>query len=221
MGTHLMSTQLSLTELRQNYAKGVLDEHTVAADPLTQFAQWMQEALQSQLLEPNAMTLATVDAQGQPHARVMLLKEVSQGGFVFFTNYHSAKADDLTAYPRAALCFLWLELERQIRIEGRIEQVSREESERYFHSRPYASQLGAWASAQSQLAENRAQLETQFAAVEARYAPNPVPLPEHWGGYRLIPNGVEFWQGRPNRLHDRIRYRLHSDGTWLRERLQP
>lgn len=190
-------------------------------DPMQQFAVWFDEARRAQPIDPNAMTLATVAANGQPSTRTVLLKGFDEAGFVFFTNYSSRKGRELEANPRAALNFLWAVLERQVCVTGRVEKVSREESEVYFHSRPRGSQLGAWASVQSDPVTGRADLETRLAAVSAQYENATVPLPENWGGYRLQPVSVEFWQGRPNRLHDRLSYVRQSDHNWTIERLSP
>ena len=211
----------TLSELRRDYALASLARDSIDTDPFRQFEHWFQEALKAEVLEPNAMTLATVDAQGHPSARIVLLKRVDSNGFVFFTNYQSSKGQQLAANPQAALVFFWKELERQVRIEGRVEKISRAESERYFQSRPRGSQIGAAASNQSQVVANRTVLETRFQDLEARYAEQDIPTPAHWGGYRLTPDLLEFWQGRRNRLHDRLRYRLLDSGDWSIERLEP
>ena len=211
----------TLSELRRDYALASLARDSIDTDPFRQFEHWFQEALKAEVLEPNAMTLATVDAQGHPSARIVLLKSVDPAGFVFFTNYQSSKGQQLAANPQAALVFFWKELERQVRIEGRVEKISRAESERYFQSRPRGSQIGAAASNQSQVVANRTVLETRFQDLEARYAEQDIPTPAHWGGYRLTPSLLEFWQGRRNRLHDRLRYRLLDSGDWSIERLEP
>ena len=211
----------TLSELRRDYALASLARDSIDTDPFRQFEHWFQEALKAEVLEPNAMTLATVDAQGHPSARIVLLKSVDPAGFVFFTNYQSSKGQQLAANPQAALVFFWKELERQVRIEGRVEKISRAESERYFQSRPRGSQIGAAASNQSQVVANRTVLETRFQDLEARYVEQDIPTPAHWGGYRLTPDLLEFWQGRRNRLHDRLRYRLLDSGDWSIERLEP
>ena len=211
----------TLSELRRDYALASLARDSIDTDPFRQFEHWFQEALKAEVLEPNAMTLATVDAQGHPSARIVLLKRVDSNGFVFFTNYQSSKGQQLAANPQAALVFFWKELERQVRIEGRVEKISRAESERYFQSRPRGSQIGAAASNQSQVVANRTVLEARFQDLEARYAEQDIPTPAHWGGYRLTPDLLEFWQGRRNRLHDRLRYRLLDSGDWSIERLEP
>lgn len=209
-------------DLRIDYGRGRLDESTVAADPLQQFAQWFEAAQAAGLPEPNAMTAATADAAGAPSARVVLLKSFDARGFVFFTNYESRKGRELAANPRACLVFYWQPLERQVRIDGTVERVSRAESEAYFRSRPAAAQVGAWVSHQSSVIASRAELERREAELAARFAGGPVPLPDFWGGYRVVPQAVEFWQGRPSRLHDRILYTRSADGTsWMRQRLSP
>ena len=212
----------SIADLRQNYTLAGLSEADVDTDPLKQFAVWFQQALDADLIEPNAMTLATATPDGKPTARIVLLKGVNQGGFVFYTNYKSQKGQQLIANPHAALVFFWDKLERQIRIEGEVAKLATKESEAYFHSRPQASQLGAWASAQSRVIPNRQVLEQQLADLETKYKGDAtVPLPEHWGGFRVIPNRIEFWQGRPNRLHDRLVYEQKADGNWQIARLSP
>lgn len=211
-----------IAALRRNYSLQSLDKTDVLPDPVAQFASWFQEAMQSQLIEPNAMTLATADLQGRPSARTVLLKEFDKQGFVFYTNYESRKGNDLSANPQAALLFTWLELERQIRIEGTVEKVSPEESLAYFQSRPLGSQIGAWASPQSRAITDRSVLETRAAQLHAEHAgAEALPLPPFWGGYRLRPNWFEFWQGRESRLHDRICYRLESGEQWSIQRLAP
>lgn len=209
----------SIADLRSEYKKASLDESDCAATPLDQFDKWFKEALGAQLPEPNAMTLATCDTEARPSARVVLIKGYDERGFVFFTNYDSHKAHDLTANNRAALLFFWAELERQIRVQGRVEKISAADSEQYFRSRPLASRISAWASPQSQVVPSRTALEARVAAFEAEYGDNP-PRPPHWGGYRVVPQVMEFWQGRRDRLHDRIQYRLNN-GSWKVERLAP
>ena len=208
-----------LAELRKSYERAELDESASAADPLQQFDTWLQQALSAELPEPNAMTLATVGDDGRPSSRIVLIKGVDARGLVWFTNYQSRKGRELAAHPFAALQFHWVELERVVRIEGRVEQVSAEESDAYYRTRPLDSRLGAWASPQSQVISSRAVLVANVAKVGAQYLLNP-PRPPHWGGYRLVPDAWEFWQGRRSRLHDRLKYRL-VDGSWLRERLAP
>jgi pyridoxamine 5'-phosphate oxidase len=185
-----------------------------------QFGRWFADAETADLIEPTAMTLATADAGGRPSARMVLLKGFDQRGFVFYTNYGSRKADELAGNPSAALVFWWPPLQRQVRVEGIVERVTREESEAYFRTRPLGSRLGAWASAQSQVIAGRAELERRLEELEARYGDGEVPLPPFWGGYRVHPEVIEFWQNRPNRLHDRLRYRRVPDG-WIIERLSP
>ncbi|MBS1186181.1 MAG: pyridoxamine 5-phosphate oxidase [Burkholderiaceae bacterium] len=210
----------SLADLRKNYARESLSQSAVDPDPIVQFKTWMNEALDAELPEPNAMTLATVDAEGKPSARVVLIKGVDERGFVFFTNYDSHKGHDLEDNPRAALVFYWIELERQVRIEGRVEKLPDAESDEYFASRPLESRIGAWASEQSKELPGRTTLVARAAKFAAKFALNP-PRPPHWGGYVVIPDLVEFWQGRPSRLHDRIAYALQPDGTWKISRLFP
>jgi pyridoxamine 5'-phosphate oxidase len=216
-----MLTPAELAALRQDYSQRGLRRSELDSDPIQQFNLWLDEAVRHQLLEPNAMTVASVDAAGQPWTRTVLLKVCDQRGFTFFTNYEGAKGRHFNANPRAALTFWWNALERQVNVTGSIEKSSREESAAYFHSRPEGSQVGAWASAQSEVIANREQLEQQFADVRTRYAGQPIPLPPHWGGYRLVPETVEFWQGRRSRLHDRLRYTRQPDGAWKIERLSP
>ncbi|MBR8298087.1 pyridoxamine 5'-phosphate oxidase [Burkholderia cenocepacia] len=212
----------TLADLRINYSRASLDEADAAPDPFAQFDRWFKEALAAQLPEPNTMTLATVGADGRPSARIVLIKGVDERGFVFFTNYESRKGHDLAVHPQAALLFYWIELERQVRIEGRIEKTSEEESDRYFASRPLGSRIGAWASEQSAVIDSRATLEAREKAVSERYGDNP-PRPPHWGGYRLVPDSIEFWQGRPSRLHDRLLYTRDAAAAprWTISRLSP
>jgi len=198
----------------------ILNESDVDPNPLKQFEVWYGEALASGVPEADAMTLATATTDGAPDARIVLLKSFDGRGFVFFTNYQSRKAQELAANGRACLLFYWLPLKRQVRIEGTVEKVSAAESDDYFHTRPWGSKLGAWASDQSRVITSRENLEKRFAEFESEFADN-VPRPPHWGGYRLIPTAIEFWQGRDNRLHDRIRYRLQQDKSWRIERLAP
>jgi len=197
-----------------------LNESDIDPNPLKQFEAWYGDALASGVPEADAMTLATATTDGAPDARIVLLKSFDDRGFVFFTNYQSRKAEELAANGRACLLFYWLPLKRQVRIEGTVEKVSAAESDDYFHTRPWGSKLGAWASDQSRVITSRENLEKRFAEFELEFADN-VPRPPHWGGYRLIPTVIEFWQGRDNRLHDRIRYRLQQDKSWRIERLAP
>jgi len=214
-------TTPTVADLRREYALARLDERDVSHDPMVEFARWFAEAQEAQVPEPNAMTLATAGADGTPAARIVLLKGFDQRGLVFFTDYRSSKGAELEANPRAALVFFWGELERQVRITGPVSRTSAEESEDYFRSRPLGSRLGAWVSHQSRVIPSRAMLEDGLRAVEARFGDGDVPLPGHWGGYRVEPAAVEFWQGRPSRLHDRIRYRRGTSGRWVVERLSP
>jgi pyridoxamine 5'-phosphate oxidase len=208
-----------IQQLRIDYSKGQLDEKSVDKDPMVQFHLWFEQAIAADVPEPHAMTLATCGADGQPRARVVLLRGAGEYGLVFFTNYDSRKGLDLAENPRAGLCFFWQELERQVRIEGAVEKISEAESDEYFQNRPFDSQIGAWASPQSSVLPDR---ETLDVLVKRQYEifGNTVQRPPHWGGYRLQPTAIEFWQGRPSRLHDRIRYRLEA-GVWVIERLAP
>ncbi len=211
---------MSLADLRKDYKQASLSENEVAGDPVTQFTRWFEQATQANVPEPNAMSLATATSDGRPSSRIVLIKGVDDRGFCWFTDYDSKKGSDIAANPQAALLFHWVELERQVRIEGRVEKLSGQESDAYFHSRPLGSRQSASASAQSQPIENRTALEAKLADVVARYADQP-PRPDHWGGYRLVPDRLEFWQGRSSRLHDRIVYMRNADGTWSLSRLQP
>ena len=210
----------SLADLRKSYARESLSKDDVAADPIDQFQFWMAEALKAEVPEANAMTLATVSAEGKPSARLVLIKGVDERGFVFFTNYDSLKGQDLEDNPQAALVFHWIELERQVCIEGRVERLPESESDEYYASRPLDSRIGAWASEQSQEISSRVVLVTRAAKFAARFGLNP-PRPPHWGGYIVIPEVVEFWQGRPSRLHDRIVYTRQPEGGWKITRLAP
>lgn len=209
-----------LAALRQNYTRAGLTERDADPDPFRFFHRWFDEALAASVREPNAMTLATVGADGQPAARIVLLKGVDERGFVFYTNYESRKGRELAAHPRAALAFWWQELERQVRVEGTVEKVTPEESDAYFAGRPRGSRLGAWASDQSRPIPDRATLEGRLSKVAAAYPEGAVPRPPHWGGFRVVPTLVEFWQGRPSRLHDRLQYTPSGEG-WTIQRLAP
>jgi pyridoxamine 5'-phosphate oxidase len=211
---------MSLADLRKDYQLASLSEADVASDPIQQFSIWFEQALKSDVAEANAMSLATVNATGRPSSRIVLIKEFDQRGFSWFTNYDSNKGHDLAANPHAALLFFWSALERQVRIEGRIEKISDEENDNYFQSRPLGSRQSACASQQSQPIANRSLLEEKLKAVVNEFSDHP-PRPEHWGGYRLVPDRLEFWQGRSSRLHDRIVYTREPDGKWVIARLQP
>ena len=206
--------------MRLSYERDSLDEASAADEPLPQFTVWFHQAVAAGVAEPNAMTVATVGSDGRPSTRIVLLKGFDAGGLVFYTNYRSRKARELAAHPFVALQFHWVELERVVRIEGRVEPTTPAESDVYFASRPVGSRIGAWASPQSEVIANREVLVANADAASARYGENP-PRPEHWGGYRVLPEAWEFWQGRTSRLHDRLRYRLLPDGNWVRERLAP
>jgi pyridoxamine 5'-phosphate oxidase len=211
---------MEISELRREYRAAGLDRDQLDDDPVAQFGRWFGEAERAEEIEPNAMTLATSSPDGRPSARIVLLKGFGPDGFVFFSNYASRKGDELAANPNAALVFWWPPLERQVRLEGRVERTTTEESEAYWASRPLGSRLAALASAQSQVLAGREELVRRVEELAARHRDGDVPLPEAWGGYRLVPDAFEFWQGQPNRLHDRFRYTRHQDG-WLVERLSP
>ncbi|NJL84256.1 MAG: pyridoxamine 5'-phosphate oxidase [Chloroflexaceae bacterium] len=212
---------ISIADLRQNYSRARLDETSAAADPILQFQAWLEAAVAARLPEPNAMMLATVTPEGKPAARMVLLKEFDEMGFIFYTNYQSHKGQQLQANPQAALVFWWAELERQVRIEGSVEQVPPEMAIAYFHSRPRESQLGAWASPQSQVIPQREVLDRRLEDLKQEYKGREIPRPPHWGGFRVVPQRLEFWQGRPSRLHDRLCYRLNGQNQWILERLAP
>lgn len=211
----------TLARLRHEYALGALRKTDVDPDPVRQFQRWLQEAITARLPEPNAMTLATADRTGRPYARAVLLKDCDAGGFVFFTNYRSDKGRQLTENPHAALMFLWLELERQVRVEGTVGKIPPAESEAYFHIRPREGRLGALASRQSQVVAGREILDERYRQLDAQFPDDNIPMPSQWGGYRVKPEMLEFWQGRHGRMHDRLRYRLQPGGVWLLERLEP
>ncbi|MBB3293112.1 pyridoxamine 5'-phosphate oxidase [Mitsuaria sp. BK045] len=208
-----------LSDLRKSYERDELDEQLASPEPLRQFREWLQQALDAGVPEPNAMTLATVGPDGRPSTRIVLIKDIEERGLVWYTNYDSRKGRELAAHPFAALQFHWVEMERVVRIEGRVEKVDAAQSDAYFASRPLDSRLGAWASPQSQVISSRAVLVANAAKAAAQHGLNPA-RPPHWGGYRLVPERWEFWQGRKSRLHDRLVYRL-EDGIWVRERLAP
>ncbi len=209
----------SIANLRRDYTQAGLEIGDPS--PFRQFQLWFEQALAAQLLEPNAMTLATVTAEGKPHARIVLLKGFDDRGFAFYTNFDSHKGQELTHNPHAALVFLWQDLERQVRVTGQIERVAEAEADQYYHSRPVGSQLGAWASPQSEVIPDRQFLVDRLAQFTAQYQNKEIPRPVNWGGLRVIPSEIEFWQGRPSRLHDRLRYQLQPTGTWQIDRLAP
>ena len=211
----------TIADLRQDYTLQGLSETDVNSNPFTQFKEWFDQALNADILEPNAMMVATTTTQGKPSARMVLLKDFDERGFVFYTNYNSQKAQELAENPQAALVFWWAELQRQVRICGWVEKVSDEESDKYFYSRPFSSRLGAWASNQSEVIENREVLEQQLEELQEQYYNKDIPRPPHWGGIRVIPAEIEFWQGRSSRLHDRLIYRKIENGSWKIERLSP
>ena len=210
-----------IAEMRKEYALHRLNESEIAIDPIIQFEQWWTDAVKSEILEVNAMTLATSSADGLPSARIVLLKGFHKAGFQFYTNYESFKGKQLLENPRACLVFFWKELERQVRITGLVEKVSREDSDAYFFSRPAGSRIGAWASPQSEVIKNSEWLDQQVDQFKSKFAESEIPRPSHWGGYLVRPVTIEFWQGRPNRLHDRLQYTLQENGSWFIERLAP
>jgi pyridoxamine 5'-phosphate oxidase len=216
-----MDTPADPTSSRYEHAAQGLRRRDLDSDPIKQFGNWFTAAIEAGIRDVNAMSLATAGPDAKPSVRIVLLKGFDQDGFVFFTNYESEKGRQLDQNPNAALGFYWIELDRQIRINGPVTRTDKEESERYFHSRPLGSQLGAWASRQSDVIDGRRVLDARMAEVTERYGKGPIPLPPHWGGYRLKPVTIEFWQGRPNRLHDRFRYTRRADGTWCIDRLAP
>jgi pyridoxamine 5'-phosphate oxidase len=216
-----METPRDPAASRYEHAAKGLRRSDLDPDPIKQFGNWFTAAIEAGIRDVNAMSLATAGADGRPSVRIVLLKGFDQDGLVFFTNYESEKGKQLDANPYAALAFYWIELDRQIRISGKAERTSREESQTYFHSRPVGSQLSAWASRQSQVLDGRRVLDARMAEMTERFAEKRIPLPPHWGGYRVKPDIIEFWQGRPNRLHDRFRYTRRNNGTWLIERLAP
>lgn len=209
-----------IANLRRTWSLKELDESNVSKSPFEQFSVWMKEAIDAQILDPNSMTIATADKNGVPSARIVLLKSIDEKGLIFFTNYESRKGRDLVENPKGSVVFFWKELERQLRVAGTVEKISKKESEEYFVTRPYESQIGALASKQSSEIPDRKSLEVKFAEIKNRYPENKVPLPDFWGGFRIIPNRFEFWQGRPNRLHDRIAY-LKEKNEWRIVRLAP
>ena len=216
-----MATPRDPTASRYEHIGQGLRRSDLDPDPIKQFSNWFTAAIEAGIRDVNAMSLATAGPDAKASVRILLLKGFDQDGFVFFSNYESGKGKQLDANPYAAMAFYWIELDRQIRISGKVERTSREESQIYFHSRPIGSQLGAWASRQSEVLDARRVLDARMAEMAERFGDDPVPLPPHWGGYRLKPDVFEFWQGRPNRLHDRFRYTLEPDGHWLIERLAP
>ena len=207
-------------DMRQEYTRGTLTEESLPAEPLPLFREWFEAACAADIPEPNAMTLATVDSEGQPWNRIVLLKAYDERGFVFYTNYESDKARHIAEHSRVAISFAWIPLQRQINITGFAEKVSTKESLAYFLSRPIGSRLGAWVSQQSRVITSRQLLEAKLEEMKRKFADGEIPLPDHWGGFRVVPQTIEFWQGRKNRLHDRIRYERESDG-WSSKRLQP
>ncbi len=217
----MAGSSTNIADIRQDYILAALDEQTAGDDPIAFFHKWFAEAEAARITEINAMTLATTDGRGFPHARIVLLKGLDNAGFVFYTNYDSNKGKELEASPRAALVFFWKELERQVRVEGVIEKVTAEESDAYFKSRPAASRLGAWASPQSKIIHDRSTLDEHYAWYEKEYEGKDIPRPTYWGGYRVVPDYIEFWQGRASRMHDRIVFSYAGEGKWGKSRLAP
>ncbi len=211
----------SLADLRRDYASRSLDESTADADPLKQLRAWVEDALRAELLDANAMALATVTPAGIPAVRIVLVKQINNRGVVFFTHYVSPKSDDLAAHPHASVLFYWAELERQVRLTGAVERVERDLSDTYFATRPRESQIAAWSARQSSVLPDRADLHNRFAEVAQKFEGQPVPRPPDWGGYLVVAQQIEFWQGRPGRLHDRLQYMRGENGTWSRVRLAP
>lgn len=211
----------TVADLRKDYTLQELNETEVDPNPVIQFQKWFDQVCSVDIPEPNAMTVATVSSEGKPSARMVLLKDYDGRGFVFYTNYNSRKGQELIANPHAALVFWWAQLERQVRITGSVEKISAQESDEYFHSRPFNSRLGAWTSNQSEIVSSRQTLEQRLQQLQAKYKDLEVPRPPHWGGFRVIPVEIEFWQGRSSRLHDRLLYSKNSDSTWKIERLSP
>ena len=212
---------MSIDEIRERYSQAGLSETALNPDPILQFGQWLQEAAAAGVFEPGAACLATASRQSEPSARMVLLKGVEERGFIFFTNYGSPKARDLAENPQASLVVAWVELARQVRISGRVERISREQSARYFETRPAGSRLSAWASHQSEVIDSRQVLEERMQRLRTRFGDGEIPLPPFWGGYCLSPTRIEFWQGRPDRLNDRLRYRRQAEARWVLERLAP
>ena len=214
-------SSINYADIREEYKKGSLDISDTAENPISQFQLWFKEAQQAKVIEANAMCLSTVDYNNQPDGRIVLLKDVTDRGFTFFTNYNSQKGQELANQPKAALTFFWPELERQVRVRGIVQQIEPENSTEYFHSRPRESQIGAWVSPQSEVIEGRSTLEIRQKEYEERFAEQEIPRPQHWGGYQLVATEIEFWQGRASRLHDRILYQQAANGNWKRVRLAP
>ena len=216
-----MSKTNPIADIRKVYQLKSLLEKDADINPIKQFKNWWQQAIESEIEEPNAMALATCDALGKPSSRIVLLKEIKENGFVFFTNYLSRKGKEIEKTPFVSLLFFWKELERQVRIEGNIKKISDEESDEYFYSRPVESRIGAWSSPQSEVIENREILQKNVEKYHHKFGSGPIPRPEYWGGYIVSPNLIEFWQGRPGRLHDRLQYSLSENGRWVMKRLAP